>query len=131
MAGAAFAPGFSVAEVAANASDRRHKKWVKTHTKESEKTMRISPSISKKKEFWNFSINLRRRQQRKLKSQQKQLQQQKGPGNNPLNCENCRKTATKERENGKERGKEGKVDSREACSLFIELSSVSAFCFCS
>lgn len=55
MAGAAFAPGFSVAEVAANASDRRHKKWVKTHTKESEKTMRISPSITKKGilEFFN------------------------------------------------------------------------------
>lgn len=77
--------------------------------------MRISPSITKKKEFWNFSINLRRRRQRKLKSQQqqRQQQQQKGPGNNPLNCENCRKTATKEGEKWKverervERGESG------------------------
>lgn len=108
MAGAAFAPGFSVAEVAANASDRRHKKWVKTHTKESKKNYANFTINYKKKEFWNFSINLRRRRQRKLKSQQQQLQQQKGPGNNPLNCENCRKTATKEREKWKVEREEGK-----------------------
>lgn len=62
------------------------------------------PSITKQNlEFFN---KFAQTATKKIEIATTTIQERKGaPGNNPLNCENCRKTATKER---KEKGGEGK-----------------------
>lgn len=95
------------------------------HTQKNGKLRISTINYKKNLEFFNkFAQTATKKIEIATTTTTQEQQQRKGaPGNNPLNCENCRKTATKERN---EKGGEWKVDSRDT-SLFIELSSVSFF----